>query len=129
MGGPDAARVIGNIGIQGSLTLVLDADEEVLEASRANVFAVEGAVLVTPAADGRILPGVARARAIEAAHSLGIELREEALGIDRLIAAGEAFLTGSVRGVEPVRSIGDAELTEPAASRVASWRRELGCSD
>lgn len=97
----------------GCLPLVLDAGGEVLEASRANVFAVEGEVLITPAADGRILPGVARARAIEAARSLGIELREETLSVDRLIAAGEAFLTGSVRGVEPVRSVDEAELEAP----------------
>jgi para-aminobenzoate synthetase/4-amino-4-deoxychorismate lyase len=95
---------------EGHLPLVLDAGREVLEASRANVFAVEHEVLITPAADGRILPGVTRARVIETAHSLGIELREESLGLDRLIAAGEAFLTGSVRGVEPVRSVGESEL-------------------
>jgi para-aminobenzoate synthetase/4-amino-4-deoxychorismate lyase len=106
---------------------VLDAGEEVLEASRANLFAVEGAVLVTPAADGRILPGVARARAIEAAHSLGIEVREEPLRIDRLIAAGEAFLTGSVRGVEPVRSIADEELGPPGetVSRIAGELKRI----
>jgi para-aminobenzoate synthetase/4-amino-4-deoxychorismate lyase len=97
----------------GFLPLVLDSGGEVLEASRANIFAIEAGALVTPAADGRILPGVARARAIEAARTLGIELHEENLTVDRLIAAGEAFLTGSVRGVEPVRSVGDAELHAP----------------
>ena len=97
----------------GFLPLVLDSGGEVLEASRANVFAIEAGRLITPAADGRILPGVARARAIEAARTLGIELREEALSVDRMVAAGEAFLTGSVRGVEPVRSVGDSELGMP----------------
>jgi len=112
---------------EGWLPVLLDAGEEVLEASRANVFAVEGEVLITPAADGRVLPGVARARAIETAHSLGIELREEALTVDRMIAAGEAFLTGSVRGVEPVRSVGDAELAAPgeAASAVAAEMQRI----
>lgn len=111
----------------GCLPLVLDAGGEVLEASRANLFAVAGDALITPAADGRILPGVARARAIEAARSLGIELREEALTVDRLIDAGEAFLTGSVRGVEPVRSVGDAELEAPgeACSEVAAEMKRI----
>lgn len=111
----------------GSLPLVLDAGGEVLEASRANVFAVEGEALITPAADGRILPGVARGRAIEAARSLGIELREEALTVERLIAAGEAFLTGSVRGVEPVRSVGEAELQAPgqAVSELAAQMKRI----
>jgi para-aminobenzoate synthetase / 4-amino-4-deoxychorismate lyase len=111
---------------EGVLPLLLDADGEVLEASRANVFAVEGDVLITPATDGRILPGVARARAIEAARSLGIEVREQRLGVERLIAAGEAFLTGSVRGVEPVRSVGEAELQAPgeAVSEIAAEIRQ-----
>jgi para-aminobenzoate synthetase/4-amino-4-deoxychorismate lyase len=85
----------------------------VLEASRANVFAIEDGVLVTPAADGRILPGIARARAIETAGALGFEVREERLDVQRLLAGGEAFLTGSVRGIEPVRSLGEAELAPP----------------
>jgi para-aminobenzoate synthetase / 4-amino-4-deoxychorismate lyase len=98
---------------KGALPLVLDSGEEVLEASRANVFAVEDGVLLTPPADGRILPGVTRARAIETAGSLGIEVREQRLDVRRLLWAGEAFLTGSVRGIEPVRSLGDAELAPP----------------
>jgi para-aminobenzoate synthetase/4-amino-4-deoxychorismate lyase len=98
---------------KGALPLVLDAGEEVLEASRANVFVVEHGALLTPVADGRILPGVARARAIETAGSLGIEVREAPLDIERLIAAGEAFLTGSVRGIEPVSAVGETALGPP----------------
>jgi para-aminobenzoate synthetase/4-amino-4-deoxychorismate lyase len=98
---------------RGTVPLVLDVDDEVLEASRANVFAIEDGVLLTPAADGRILPGVTRARAIATAGALGIEVREERLDVQRLLAAGEAFLTGSVRGIEPVRSLGEAELAPP----------------
>jgi para-aminobenzoate synthetase/4-amino-4-deoxychorismate lyase len=113
------------------LPLVLDAGGELLEASRANVFAVEGEALITPPADGRILPGVARARTIETAGALGIELREEALTIDRLISAGEAILTGSVRGVEPVRSVGEAELAEPgeAVREVAAELKRIWIGD
>jgi para-aminobenzoate synthetase / 4-amino-4-deoxychorismate lyase len=95
------------------LPLLLDAEQEVLEASRANVFIVEDGALVTPATDGRILPGVARARTLETARTLGIECREQALTLERVLGAGEAFLTGSVRGVEPVRAVGEAELRAP----------------
>jgi para-aminobenzoate synthetase / 4-amino-4-deoxychorismate lyase len=115
----------------GCLALVMDIGDEVLEASRANVFAVENEALVTPPADGRILPGVARARAIAAALVLEIELREEALTLDRLIAAGTAFLTGSVRGVEPVRAVGEAELAPPgeAVGRIAAELKRLWIAD
>jgi para-aminobenzoate synthetase / 4-amino-4-deoxychorismate lyase len=112
---------------QGCLPLVLDAGGEVLEASRANIFAVEREVLITPAADGRILPGVARARAIEAAARLGIELREEVLSIDRLVEAGQAFLTNSIRGIEPVRSVDERELSAPGSvvSRLAEELKRI----
>lgn len=119
-------------GSERWLPLVLDIDEEVLEASRANVFAVEDGVLVTPPADGRILPGVSRARTIETAGRLGIEVREERLGVQRMIAAGEVFLTGSVRGIEPVRAVGRVELGRPGQAvselRVALKGTWLGVS-
>jgi para-aminobenzoate synthetase / 4-amino-4-deoxychorismate lyase len=95
--------------------LLLDRDGSVLEASRANVFAVRGGALVTPPADGRILPGVARACAIEVARAAGVELREEALAPADLASAEEVFLTGSVRGVEPAGSLDGAEL-QPAGA-------------
>jgi len=81
----------------GSVPLVVDADESVLEVSRANVFVVEDGTIVTPPADGRILPGVTRRRVLELAA-----VREEPVSLARLLAADEVFLTGSVRGIEPV---------------------------
>ena len=91
-----------------AVPLLVDGDGSVLEASRANVFAVEGGAVLTPPADGRILPGVTRARVIALAGA-----REEPLTLDRLLAAGEVFLTGAVRGVEPVR---DGAVTRRVAA-------------
>ncbi len=114
---------------RGCLPLVLDEGQQVLEASRANLFAVEDGALLTPPADGRILPGIARAKAIETAGRLGVEVREEAFALARLLACREVFLTGSVRGIEPVRAIADVRLAAPsplagelAAELERSWR-------
>jgi para-aminobenzoate synthetase/4-amino-4-deoxychorismate lyase len=85
-----------------AVPLLVDVDGSVLEASRSNVFAVRDGVVVTPPTDGRLLPGVARARAIEVARASGIEVVERALTLDELAAADEVFMTGGVRGVEPV---------------------------
>lgn len=106
------------------LPLLLDADGSVLEASRASVFSVAGGLLLTPPSDGRILPSIARRQAIEAAREAGIEVRERTLGRDDL-QRGEAFLTGSVRGVEPVRSLDGAALPPPGSlsARVADGLR------
>jgi len=101
--------------------LLLDGGTEVLEAGRANLFTVVGDLLVTPAADGRILPGIARAGAIAAAGEAGIGVAERRLRRADLFAADEVFLTGSVRGVEPVRSLDG----EPLA-RIADVGRRVG---
>ncbi len=104
------------------VSLLLDGDE-VLEAGRANVFAAYGQVLVTPIADGRILPGTARAAAIEVARSAGIEVRERRLTRSGLFAADEVFLTGSVRGVEPAVSLDGDAL--PATGRLGGLLGDL----
>lgn len=92
-----------------AIPLLLDGDGSVLEASRANVFVVNEGTLTTPPTDGRILPGIARARTIEIAEAIGIELDERAVAPSDLLDAEEVFLTGSVRGIEPVRSVDGTE--------------------
>jgi para-aminobenzoate synthetase len=84
---------------------VLGSTDEVLEASRANVFLVRDGILRTPVPDGRILPGTVRRETIEIARSLGVEVEEAAVAFEDLLAADEVFLTGSVRGIEPVERI------------------------
>ena len=60
--GPTGARSTRPPRRLGATPLILDEDGAVLEAAWANVWAREGDRLVTPPADGRLLPGVARAR-------------------------------------------------------------------
>jgi para-aminobenzoate synthetase/4-amino-4-deoxychorismate lyase len=103
----------------GELPLLVDRERTVLEASRGSVFAVlADGQLRTPATDGRILPGIARQRALDVAHQEGIEACEDRLTLDQLNEASEVFLVGSVRGVEPVRSLDGVDL--PAAGEVSS---------
>jgi para-aminobenzoate synthetase / 4-amino-4-deoxychorismate lyase len=101
--------------------LLFDRGDEVLEAGRGNVFAAFDGVLKTPRADGRILPGTARAATIGIARDEGIEVLERRLTRDDLFAADEVFLTGSVRGVEPIRALDGAPL--PAGDELG---RRLG---
>jgi branched-subunit amino acid aminotransferase/4-amino-4-deoxychorismate lyase len=98
-----------------ALPLVLDADGDVLEVARGNVFLVHDGALVTPATDGRLLPGVARHRIVEVAGLEGIEVRERTVSRDELAAADEVFASGSVRGVEPVRAYDDVRRWEEGA--------------
>jgi para-aminobenzoate synthetase / 4-amino-4-deoxychorismate lyase len=105
-----------------AVAVLVDHGGAVLEALRANVFAVHGETLATPPADGRILPGIARRRVNEAAEAAGLQPRETELTVGDLMAADEVFLAGSVRGVEPVRAIDGVELTlrNEAGARIAA---------
>lgn len=114
-----------------NVALLLDRDEEVLEATRANVFiAVSGALFTSPL-DGRILPGLARAGAIAAAAEAGIEVSERSLGRAELLAADEVFLTGSVRGVEPAVALDGEPLGTPGelSRRVGAGLRQRWTGD
>jgi para-aminobenzoate synthetase/4-amino-4-deoxychorismate lyase len=88
-----------------AVPLLVGADGAVLEAGRANVFAILDGALATPPVDGRILPGTARAATVELAGELGIEVAARPLTLDDLRRSGEVFLTSSVRGIRPARSL------------------------
>jgi para-aminobenzoate synthetase/4-amino-4-deoxychorismate lyase len=104
-----------------SLPLLVDADGSALEASRANVFVVVGGAVVTPPADGRILPGITRGRVLALAAKAGL-----AVSYEELLSADEAFLTGAVRGIETVRGCDGRELPEgPIAPLLAEALRRL----
>jgi para-aminobenzoate synthetase/4-amino-4-deoxychorismate lyase len=99
-----------------ALPLLVDTDGAVLEASRANLFAVRDGALFTPPLDGRILPGITRRRVIERARAAAVTVHERALSHEDLLRADEVFLTGSVRGIERAASLDDAPLTSAEAA-------------
>ena len=76
----------------GAVPLLIDTDGLVLEAAHANVWIAEGRALLTPPADGRILPGVTRA-ALLAAERFA---REEPIELERLARADAVFVTSSI---------------------------------
>jgi para-aminobenzoate synthetase/4-amino-4-deoxychorismate lyase len=89
----------------GEQPLITDADGNVLETDRANIFVVTGETLVTPPADGRILPGVTRHAVLHAARRDGISCSTRPVCMALLLAASEVFVANSVHGVLPVTSI------------------------
>ena len=109
----------------GETVPVIVADDEVLEAGRANIFLVDDGTLATPPADGRILPGTARAATVELAGELGVEVAARPLRAEDLRRSGEVFLTSSVKGLRPARYLDGEELRrgELTARLAAELRR------
>jgi para-aminobenzoate synthetase/4-amino-4-deoxychorismate lyase len=95
--------------------LLVDGDGSVLEAAWGNVWAIEGDRLITPPTDGRILPGVTRARLLE----LEPEAAQERLTLDRLREADGAFLTSALRGAVPAHVAGGASGEHPLIQSLA----------
>ncbi|HEY5428069.1 MAG TPA: aminotransferase class IV [Solirubrobacteraceae bacterium] len=79
--------------------LLVDEHGTVLEGAWGNFWVLDGEQLITPPADGRILPGVTRAALLELAPKLGLRAREQpiALADAQRGAPPTIFLTSSLR--------------------------------
>jgi para-aminobenzoate synthetase / 4-amino-4-deoxychorismate lyase len=108
----------------GATPLIIEADGEVLEAAWANVWALEATRLLTPPADGRILPGVTRARVLGIAGDVGLRAAEERLSLERLARADAILLTSSLRLAVAGRLAGEpgARAAEVTAAMAAALR-------
>jgi para-aminobenzoate synthetase/4-amino-4-deoxychorismate lyase len=83
----------------GATALICDRGGEVLEAAWATVWVLEDGVLLTPPADGRLLPGVTRAAVLADPLAHGVaRAREERLDLGRLRAAEAVLLTSALTG-------------------------------
>jgi branched-chain amino acid aminotransferase len=82
--------------------LFLDTAGHLSEGTSSNVFVVRGETLATPPLSCGALPGITRAAVAEVAAGLGLAVEERPVAPDELFAAGEAFLTSSLRGIAPV---------------------------
>lgn len=92
----------------------LDAARLAVEGATCNLFAVVGGMLVTPPADGGVLPGIVRARVLAICARDGIAVRERGLPLTELFGAGEVFATSSLRGVVPVTRVDAARFARGA---------------
>jgi 4-amino-4-deoxychorismate lyase len=87
--------------------ILCDPEGNAICGTMTNLFLATGGGLVTPSVDRCGVGGVTRERVMEAAVSIGCgcEVRNVAYG--ELMGADEVFLTNSLAGVWPVRSLGD----------------------
>ena len=80
------------------------------EGATSNMFLVRGGGLVTPPAEGAILPGVLRAKVEELAGAHGIPVIEAFARVADLRPDDGMLLTSSVRGIVPVGSVDGRDL-------------------
>jgi D-alanine transaminase len=105
-----------------AIEAILVRDGIAWEGTKANVFAAVGGVLRTAPLGPRILPGVTRAAALEAAAALGYSIEERPLRIEELLSAEEVFLASTTLWTYPLveiegRRIGDGR-PGPISARI-----------
>lgn len=99
--------------------LLCDAGDQVIGATAANLFAVLGGRLVTPAVDRSGVAGVARAELLARRNDIVVR----GIGKEELMRADEIFLCNSVRGIVPVRMLAGRKLAVGTCTRElqATW--------
>jgi para-aminobenzoate synthetase / 4-amino-4-deoxychorismate lyase len=115
----------GGPGSSALTVLIADRDGELLEASWGNLWLIDGAHLVTPPADGRLLPGITRRLLLQVSRGLGLEPREESISLSRARSADAVLLTSSLRHCVAAQLEGGPADTAPAEAAAARIRVAL----
>ena len=102
-----AARLAARLGVDEVIRVY---GGWLAEGISANLFFERDGRLFTPGPELPLYPGTVRRRVIEQAGALGIEVVEGLWESSELNRCNGAFLTGSVRGVEPVSKLDDRTL-------------------
>ncbi|NLE23360.1 MAG: aminotransferase class IV [Actinobacteria bacterium] len=90
--------------------LLVDGEGQIFEGATSNVFIVRSGGLITPPAEGDILPGVLRAKVEELATAAGVPVVEAWARVSDLRPDDGLLLTSSVRGIVPVERVDDVAL-------------------
>lgn len=106
----------------GAIEAILVRDGIAWEGTKANLFAYRDGVVRTAPKGPRILPGVTRGAALEAAARLGYAVEERPIAIEELLASQEVFLASTTLWTYPLvevegRPIGDGR-PGPVAAKI-----------
>jgi len=90
--------------------IFLNVDDEVAEASMANIFWVTNGVLHTPEIDAGALPGTVRSQILQICQENSIEYHEGRYDFADLMECQEAFLTNTIRQIMPITNHDDTMI-------------------
>jgi 4-amino-4-deoxychorismate lyase len=99
--------------------ILLDREDNVISAISANIFLVLENRLLTPRLDRSGVRGVVRSQILGAFKA---RCEQRRIQLDLLHEADEVFITNSVRGIVPLRSIDQQEYrVGPVTREIQSW--------
>jgi D-alanine transaminase len=94
----------------GAVDAIFVRDGFALEGTKANLFLVSGGVVRTAPCGPRILPGVTRLAAIEAARRIGFTVEERAFTVEEMCSAQEVFLASTTLWTHPIVMVEDRAI-------------------
>jgi len=103
----------------GAMDAIFVRDGYALEGTKANLFLATGGRLRTAPNGPRILPGVTRSAAIQAARGLGIEVEERAFTPEEMFAADEVFFASTTLWTYPVVQVDGKPIAGGAPGPIA----------
>lgn len=98
--------------------LILNQENQVLEASKSNVMLIQGGDLITPPLSAGALRGVMREVVLGLAPKLDLRVREEVFSPFALQSADEVWLTNAIQGVAAVQKFRKTEYTSARAEEM-----------
>ncbi|MCB1206085.1 MAG: aminotransferase class IV [Verrucomicrobiae bacterium] len=108
-------------------TIFSNSRLELCEGTWSNIFVRIGGRWITPPLSSGCLPGITRALVLELFEETGAAATEETLLIDTLERVESAFLTSSLREIQPVAAIDDRTLVlDPLLDKLrAGYHRRI----
>ncbi|MEM6916405.1 MAG: aminotransferase class IV [Verrucomicrobiota bacterium] len=91
---------------------------ELCEGTWSNVFVRVSGQWKTPPLDSGCLPGVTRAHLLSLSHDCGFEIEESPIAFNLLSKVEAAFLTSSLREIQPVSHVDGRTLGKTAAQEI-----------
>ncbi|MBI5918352.1 MAG: aminodeoxychorismate lyase [Nitrosomonadales bacterium] len=113
-------------GMNAAEGLLLDEQGEVIEGTRSNLFMVLNGELHTPDLSRCGVAGVQRERVLDWAAANAIRVNIRAITLSELTQADELFMTNSVIGLWPVRSLLERVWTDFPLARQIQQALEEG---
>jgi len=89
--------------------LLMDSEKCITEASKANVFAIQGGHIITPP-EAIVLPGITRHYVLKICQELSLEVTRKKISSDEIPGLEGLFLTGTSLHVLPVSRVNDHHL-------------------
>lgn len=90
--------------------ILLNQRGTIAEGPGENIFVIKDNKIKTPPVSDDVLKGITRATAMQLAADLNYEISEASITTDELLAADEAFFTGTAAEVTPIREVNDQAI-------------------